>query len=39
MALVKAKVSRREFEINEHTWLLALLTKFVTDKSLQPLDW
>ncbi len=39
MALVKAKVSRREFEINEHTWLLALLTRFVTDKSLQPLDW
>lgn len=39
MALVRAKVSRREFEINEHTWLLALVTKFVTDKSLQPLDW
>ncbi len=39
MALVKAKVSRREFEINEHTWLLALVTKFVTDKSLQALDW
>ena len=39
MALVKAKVSRREFEINEHTWLLALITRFVTDKSLQPLDW
>lgn len=39
MALVKAKVSRREFEINEHTWLLNLVTRFVTDKSLQPLDW
>ncbi len=39
MALVRAKVSRREFEINEHTWLLALVTKFITDKSLQPLDW
>jgi hypothetical protein len=39
MALVKAKVSRREFEINEHTWLLDLVTRFVTDKSLQPLDW
>ncbi|OHB35947.1 MAG: hypothetical protein A2Y08_02475 [Planctomycetes bacterium GWA2_40_7] len=39
MALVRAKVSRREFEINEHTWLLALVTRFVTDKSLQPLDW
>ncbi len=39
MALVKAKVSRKEFEINQHTWLLGLVTKFVTDKSLQPLDW
>jgi len=39
MALVKAKVSRKEFEINEHVWLLALVTKFVTDKSLQALDW
>jgi hypothetical protein len=39
MALVKAKVSRKEFEINEHTWLLELVTRFVTDKSLQPLDW
>lgn len=39
MALVRAKVSRKEFEINEHTWLLALVTRFVTDKSLQPLDW
>ena len=39
MALVKAKVSRKEFEINDHTWLLALVTKFVNDKSLQPLDW
>lgn len=39
MALVKAKVSRKEFEVNEHTWLLGLVTRFVTDKSLQPLDW
>jgi hypothetical protein len=39
LALVKAKVSRKEFEINEHTWLLGLVTRFVTDKSLQPLDW
>jgi hypothetical protein len=39
MALVRAKVSRREFEINEHTWLLGLVTRFITDKSLQPLDW
>ncbi len=39
MALVKAKVSRKEFEVNNHTWLLGLVTRFVTDKSLQPLDW
>ncbi len=39
MALVKAKVSRKEFETNKHTWLLGLVTRFVTDKSLQPLDW
>jgi hypothetical protein len=39
MALVKAKVSRKEFEVNKHTWLLGLVTRFVTDKSLQPLDW
>lgn len=39
MAMVRAKVSRREFEKNEHTWLLSLVTRFVTDKSLQPLDW
>ncbi len=39
MALVKAKVSRKEFEKNKHTWLLSLVTRFVNDKSLQPLDW
>jgi hypothetical protein len=39
MGLVRAKVSRREFEINEHTWLLNLVTRFVTDKSLQSIDW
>ena len=39
MALVRAKVSRKEFEINKHTWLLDLVTRFITDKSLQPLDW
>jgi hypothetical protein len=39
MALVGAKVSRKEFEINEHTWLLGLVMRFITDKSLQPLDW
>ncbi len=39
MALVMAKVSRKEFEINEHTWLLGIVMRFITDKSLQPLDW
>ncbi|GJQ57853.1 MAG: hypothetical protein SCALA701_06540 [Candidatus Scalindua sp.] len=39
MALVKAKVSRKEFEENKHTWLLSLVTRFVNDKSLQPIDW
>ncbi|ODS32558.1 MAG: hypothetical protein SCARUB_02309 [Candidatus Scalindua rubra] len=39
IALVKAKVSRKEFDINDHTWLLNLVTRFVTDKSIQPLDW
>ncbi|MCP5007747.1 MAG: hypothetical protein GY941_27995 [Planctomycetes bacterium] len=39
IAMVKAKVSRREFEVNEHTWLLGLVTRFVNDKSLQPIDW
>lgn len=36
---VRAKVSRREFEVNDHSWLLSLVTRLVTDKSRQPLDW
>ncbi len=36
---VSAKVSRREFEENDHSWLLSLVTRLVTDKSRQPLDW
>lgn len=39
LGLVKAKVSRREFEVNEHSFLLALVTRFVTDNSIQPIDW
>ncbi len=39
VGLVRAKVSRKEFEINQHSFLLELVTKFVTDKSLQPIDW
>jgi hypothetical protein len=39
MGLVKAKVSRKEFEVNQHSLLLELVTRFVTDKSVQPIDW
>lgn len=39
MGLVRAKVSRKEFEVNRHSFLLEWITKFVTDKSLQPIDW
>ncbi len=39
MGLVRAKVSRKEFERNEHSFLLELVTKFATDTSLQPIDW
>jgi len=37
--LVRAKVSRREFEVNQHSFWLRMITRFVTDKSLQPIDW
>jgi hypothetical protein len=39
LGLVKAKVSRREFEVNQHSFLLELITKYVTDKSVQAIDW
>ena len=39
MGLVKAKVSRKEFDVNQHSFLLDLVTRFVTDKSVQPIDW
>jgi hypothetical protein len=39
MGLVKAKISRREFEVNDHSFLLSLLSRVVTDKSVQPIDW
>jgi hypothetical protein len=39
LGLVKAKVSRKEFEVNQHFFLIELITKFVTDKSIQPIDW
>jgi len=37
--LVRAKVSRKEFEVNQHSFLLKLITLFVTDQSLQAIDW
>jgi hypothetical protein len=37
--VVRAKVSKREFEVNEHSMLLQLVTSMVTDKSTQPIDW
>lgn len=39
MGIVRAKVSRKEFEINDHSHLLRFVTNFVTDKSTQPIDW
>ncbi len=39
MGLVRAKVSRREFEVNQRSLWLRLITLFVTDKSLQVIDW
>lgn len=37
--IVRAKVSRIEFDKNEHSILLRMVTNFVTDKSTQPIDW
>jgi len=39
MGLVTAKVSRKEFAINQHSFLLELVTKFLVDKSVQAIDW
>jgi hypothetical protein len=39
LGTVRAKVARREFDVNKHNWLLSLVTRFVTDKSTQPIDW
>ncbi len=36
---ITAYVSRQEFKKNEHNSLLRLITKFVADKSVQPIDW
>ncbi len=39
LGLVKAKVSRREFQTNSHSIWLKLLSGLVTDRSVQPIDW
>jgi hypothetical protein len=39
LGLVRAKVSQREFEANQHSFWLRVITRFVTDKSLQAIDW
>ncbi len=39
LGIVRAKVAKREFETNEHSWLLRLVATLVTDKSTQPIDW
>ena len=36
---VTAYVSREEFQKNNHSKLLELVTKFVPDRSVQPIDW
>ncbi|HYL80567.1 MAG TPA: hypothetical protein VEU07_07125 [Candidatus Acidoferrum sp.] len=39
LGLVKAQVSRREFEANRHSIFLRLIARLVTDRSIQPIDW
>jgi hypothetical protein len=39
MGLVRAKVARKEFAVNRHSSLFELVTKFLVDKSVQPIDW
>jgi hypothetical protein len=39
LGLVKAKISRTEFAVNRHSFLLELVTKFLVDKSVQAIDW
>lgn len=39
MGIVRAKVSKKEFEINKHSMLLQLVSSLVTDKSQQAIDW
>jgi len=39
LGLVRAKVSQKEFEVDQHSFWLRVISRFVTDKSLQPIDW
>ncbi len=39
LGVVKSKVSKKEWEINEHSLLLRLVASMVTDRSTQPIDW
>ena len=39
LGLVKAQVSPKEFDANHHSFLLRLVAKLVTDRSIQPIDW
>ncbi len=39
LGLVKAKVSRKEFVVNQHSFLLELVTRYLVDQSVQPIDW
>ena len=36
---VTAYVSKKEFKENDHNPLLRIITRFVPDKSVQPIDW
>ena len=39
LGIVKAQVSRHEFEVNDHNWLLKQVTRVVGNTSTQPIDW
>ncbi len=39
MGIVTAKVSKREFDENDHSFLLRLVSSLVTDRSTQAIDW
>jgi len=39
LGYVKAKVSPREFEVNNHSFFLKLITSFFSDTTKQAIDW